>query len=252
MAGTDIIIVKCPACEGTTSGKVAISDLRAGRATLTCQYCGQQIHVPPHSYFSGGIKEFIEGFRIFRELFILILLTSFIRDLASNLLHLALWMIDGLLVLLYAGAVGLSIPRMRQSIRRISGQPRWQNLPSGLNVREPIRVSSVHEEYNILDLKRCYKCKGPLRLGIHRVISTSLIRNFLAKFLGNELLKVCDEVEAECQSCKLKWSYYFNIDQIPYVRELGVTGDLKEMVETHLKVVEQEHRLREQRTLPPA
>ena len=57
-----------------------------------------------------------------------------------------------------------------------------------------------------------------------------------------EMLRILDQVKVGCPRCKLGASLYFNIDEIPYVKEMGV---VPEMAILHLNTALDEQKARD-------
>ena len=240
MGKTSTYGVKCPTCETMVVDKVDKADLKAGRAVLTCHYCGQQIRLGQPKPFLWLLLDPYKSFPY--ELMILIILTSFLYPYATDRLHLDSQYVIGFLVIPYIIAIGLGVRRFIRKEWGKYGRLRLPRRPPGSTIKNAVPVHSVHEEYNFLDLQRCPICKGTLKIKNHSMISTSALRLFLSQFLGREFIKLRDKIIVECQNCEIHLAFYFNIDQIPYVRELGVT---EELAVTHMKLAVQEQTLRE-------
>jgi hypothetical protein len=221
-------------------GTVNKNDVNAGRAILTCHYCGQKISLGPPEPFVSLLLDPLKSFPY--ELMIMVVLTAYLYPYATEHLHIDPKYVIGLLAVPYAVAISLGLRRFIRNEWGKMGRLRLPRRPRGTTIKTAIPVHSVHEEYHFLDLQRCPACKeGRLEVEEHAIISKSSLRLFLSAFLGREFIKLCDKITVECERCDKRFDYYFNIDQIPYIRDLG---GLEELVMTHLNLAKEEQKLR--------
>jgi uncharacterized Zn-finger protein len=227
------ISVKCPSCGTRVLKEVSEADLKAGHVVLTCSYCDQQIRLDQTKLTKKTYDMHIIKPGPSLMLLMWYSITILIYFILNVIFHIDMWVALGFSLLYAIIVLSVDFIRLKRliSVRR----PHLQ----GATVKEAVPVHSEHEEYSILSLQKCPYCHKTFQLGEHSLILTSRFRRFLAYFLGNEVLKFCDRVILECPKCRLWRPYYFNIDQIPYVHEMGLTEEMRLI---HMQLVQQEQK----------
>lgn len=92
----------------------------------------------------------------------------------------------------------------------------------GSSIKEAIKVRSVREEINYVNLQRCPICYGKYRIKSNAVTADEEIgdENLVAKFMSGERPKIFDIVGVVCPN-EHKNTFYFDINDILYVRDVS-------------------------------
>jgi hypothetical protein len=230
----ETVMVKCSRCGKATVDKVNTKDYRAGKAIIYCEYgCGpiRLRKTPMWKTLSleliGDVKNFVLAF--FRMGIKKIILFSSIGVggwfCLTHYLHLS----DHSAILISIAPFIIAL--CNESVKLWKKDWGLSDPPS----LPTLKVISISEEYQFIYSQHCPRCKhNNFKLGEHTMIPLEPSLLHTSKF--SDGMKVIDRIYVQCNYCGNKMAFYFNIDEIPYVRRLGYTQN---MINFHLKLIKE-------------
>lgn len=236
--------VKCPGCDTLVAQRVLVQDYKEGKVVLTCHVCGQRIYLePPEPFFQMYMRENARLMKMYGDVFrrmgwgtlILLIIWGIGWLIFERWLGWPRWvaaLVPGLPFLyLFFRTLGRA---MKERIREDLGVARSSTVYEGMRETDAIKVYSIDEEYHFLASRRCPACNGLLKPGVHSIAFSKADAERIARKRSPRLDKMYDHIEGICQQCNRKWVFYFDIDQIDYVKKMGYT---QEMVMFHMQSV---------------